>query len=135
MRFRRKRAFPPGHRSPGRDTLAIRSIPEIDGFRPYLSAYPNTSPRLQPPPRLFKASHQPALPRAPFDQSLGRLGPKSYRCRTRPTSSSKRYLLRNRRLCFVENGPLPPATDAARGPWGLVDLSSDFVAFALLRSG
>ena len=26
------------------------------------------SPRLQPPPRLFKASHQPALPRAPFDQ-------------------------------------------------------------------
>ena len=31
------------------------------------------SPRLQPPPRLFKASHRPALPRAPFAQSIGRL--------------------------------------------------------------
>ena len=54
---------------PGRRGQAERP-PRISRI---LSAYPNPSPRLQPPPRLFKASHRPAPPRAPFAQSIGRL--------------------------------------------------------------
>ena len=68
------------------------------------------SPRLQPPPRLFKASHQPALPRAPFDQSLGRLGPKSDRFLSRPTSTTERYFPRNAGYVSSKNAPLPPTT-------------------------